>query len=210
MYNYVLAEASVLNLSFAVSVIDDYTQQPELIGDTEVILQSDGRKALRNRSGYHFFTDLSEDDVQIKIKNKFYFEKVIEVTISDLDQRLPLIEEVLKPNYLYPFPEGATTIRGKVYDEDLDVPISDVSVKIKNSDISNASDESGRFVLYFGPLTEDDIDVQNGHRYITVNNKKKFKVAFEHVDYRDNTENIGQIEEGEKKLIRDAIYLRPR
>lgn len=213
MTAYVLAETSLLELSFAIRLIDDATNLDSLVGDTEVTLLDSGHKALKNKSGYFFFTGISENNVQVKISNKFYFEKIIDINILDLDSRLPVIEERLIPNYLYPFSQGRTLIRGFVKDRDTQDPIANATIRVKGADITNKSDNLGRFVLYTDILTEDDIEVNDGKRCVLARSSTSdlnILLKLEHADYVNYTRNIGKVVEGDTKLILDVFTLQPR
>jgi hypothetical protein len=79
---------------------------------------------------------------------------------EDARIRLPVPENLilrmmlkLKPSY--PFPPGATLIRGKV--DSAGEAISGAKVRVRGKDVENKTTEEGEFVLYFGPLTEDEI-----------------------------------------------------
>jgi len=89
---------------------------------------------------------------------------------EDAKIRLPVPENLvirmmLKPKPSYPFPPGATLIRGKVYDSAGEV-VSDAKVKVKGKDVENKTTEEGEFVLYFEPLTEDEIITEGGKRFV--------------------------------------------
>lgn len=205
-----LETAAGHTLSFAVSLVDDFSRHSLLMGGTRIFLKNNGVEAIRNPSGYYFFVDLHDSNFQMRIENKYYFEKEIDVMIFDLESRFPVVSERLIPNYIYPFPTSSTLIRGSVYDKNLDTPIPGASVQIHNTSISSVSDNLGRFVLYFGPLTEDAIDVHNSHRYVEVNHSTTLRLRIEHPAYRHKNETIGRIEAGKTRLLTERIFLEPR
>ena len=99
--------------------------------------------------------------------------------------RLPVPENLvirmmLKPKPSYPFPPGATLIRGKVYDSAGEV-VSDAKVKVKGKDVENKTTEEGEFVLYFGPLTEEEIIIEGGKRFVKGNGSKTLYLEAEGV-----------------------------
>jgi len=207
---FVFLEEAGHDLSFAVSLVDDFSQDNIVMGETRVFLEDNGTEAIKNPSGYYIFVDLPDNNFQLRIENKYYFARENQVIISDLDPEFPVVSETLIPNYLYPFPAGSTLIRGSIYDQDLDTPIPGASVSIHNTPISAVCDNLGRFVLYFRPLTGDDIDVQNSHRYIKINNTTTLRLRIEHSDYKSKNETIGRIEEGKTRLLTEKIFLDPK
>lgn len=202
----ILLAVSEHNLSFAVNLYDDFSRQGFLIGQTKVFLKEKDMEAFRNPSGYFIFMDLIGERFTLRIENKNYFDKEIEVVMGDLDPKYPVVNVTLKPCCLYPFPRGSTSIRGRLLDND-GSPISDASINIFQETISNQSESDGRFVLYFGPLTEDDLKIQNSRRYVEVQNSTVIKLRAEHPDYKAKTLAIGEIEEGETKLLTEPILL---
>ncbi|MBE9594775.1 MAG: carboxypeptidase regulatory-like domain-containing protein, partial [Proteobacteria bacterium] len=95
---------------------------------------------------------------------------------EDARIRLPVPENLilrmmLKPKPSYPFPPGATLIRGKVYDSAGEA-VSGAKVRVRGKDVENKTTEKGEFVLYFGPLTEDEIIRVDGKRFVKGNGGK--------------------------------------
>jgi hypothetical protein len=113
------------------------------------------------------------------------------------------------PDYLYPFPAGSTLVRGKVIADGSGEPVPGVTINIVEKPIETFSDAGGRFVIYFGPLAEDDIDVQDSHRYVLSNGGVDFTLQLTHADYATKTVPIGTIEEGKSKLVETPISLIP-
>ncbi len=205
---YIFAEKNVKSLSFAVNITDGFSQERSLIGETSVFLRENGLQALKNPSGYFVFMDLMGDSFTLRVENKYYFDMELPVTISQLDPDYPLVSGLLIPNCLYPFPTGSTSIRGRVSDTNGN-PITGASIKIASNTVANQSDMSGCFVLYFGALTEVDIDVQNSHRYIKVNNDTEIELEVKHPNYKSKTETIGEVEEGGTVIVKTPITLDP-
>lgn len=145
---------SSLKLSFAVWLIDDYTQKEPL---GEVMVRLNGEKittvkAVRNLSGYHTFSGLSEGKYVLSVESELYFseERVVD-TSSFAGSKEPVVEIILKPKPLYPFPDRATLIRGLIAAEpDLLAGITIKAVsKSTGREILGIPDEKGEFVLYF-------------------------------------------------------------
>ncbi len=64
----------------------------------------------------------------------------------------------LKPNPLYPFPSGATLVRGSVQDPAGD-PISEAEVELVGDALNTRTTDNGDFVLYF-PASQGDGSIQ--------------------------------------------------
>jgi hypothetical protein len=154
---YVFSCPSSLRLSFAVWLVDDYTQK-EPLGEVRVILNGEKIttvKALKNLSGYHTFSGLPEGTYTLSVESEFYFseERIVD-TSSFVNSKEPVVEIVLKPKPLYPFPDRITLIRGLL---DPLVPEPDLLAGITIKAISKSTgreilgipDEKGEFVLYF-------------------------------------------------------------
>jgi len=154
---YVFSCPSSLSLSFAVWLVDDYTQK-EPLGEVRVMLNGEKIttvKALKNLSGYHTFSGLPEGTYTLSVESEFYFseERIVD-TSSFVNSKEPVVEIVLKPKPLYPFPDRITLIRGLL---DPLVPEPDLLAGITIKAISKSTgreilgipDEKGEFVLYF-------------------------------------------------------------
>ncbi|MCO5382501.1 MAG: hypothetical protein NHB15_10765 [Methanosarcina barkeri] len=154
---YVFSCPSSLSLSFAVWLVDDYTQK-EPLGEVRVMLNGEKIttvKALKNLSGYHTFSGLPEGTYTLSVESEFYFseERIVD-TSSFVNSKEPVVEIVLKPKPLYPFPDRITLIRGLL---DPFVPEPDLLAGITIKAISKSTgreilgipDEKGEFVLYF-------------------------------------------------------------
>jgi hypothetical protein len=104
---------------------------------------------------------------------------------EDAKIRLPVPENLvirmlLKPKPSYPFPPGATLIRGKVYDSAGEA-ISGAKVRVRGKDVENKTTEEGEFVLYFGPLTEEEIIRVDGKRFVKGDDDKTLYLEAEGV-----------------------------
>lgn len=161
---YIFSCPSALSLSFAVWVVDDYTQK-EPMGEVRVMLN--GKKittvkALKNLSGYHIFSGLPEGTYTLSVKSEFYFseERIVDTT-SFRDPKEPVVEIILKPKPLYPFPDRATLIRGLLAPEPnllAGITIKAIS-KSTGREILGIPDEKGEFVLYFREIIKGRAEV---------------------------------------------------
>ncbi|WP_440956076.1 hypothetical protein ACSAZK_03745 [Methanosarcina sp. Mfa9] len=149
-------------LSFAVSLLDDYTKGKP-IGRIQVRIKETGKKVIENLSGYYCFTDLEVGNYNVNIRSDLYFPEERTVNTSSFpDPKNPVLEIALKPSPVYPFPENATLLRGVVRDViNVDEPIRNARIKVTDKDVENVTDEQGNFVLYFSELSdEEEVNVE--------------------------------------------------
>lgn len=203
-----LKEQFVTKISFAVLLQDDFCKQGFLVDRTRVLLRESGQEATENSSRYYVFVDLSGTNYTLAVENNYYFKKEVSVSIPGLDPRNPIVAVMMKPNFRYPFPAAATLIRGRIADS-VGTPIGDAAVSVVGSTVSNASGPEGRFVLYFGPLTEDDIVVSGTHRNVKVGGSTALEVRVQHPSYANKIVAIGTVAEGSTKLLQTPITLTP-
>ncbi len=189
MTESILMEQHNTRLSLAVSLVDDYTDG-RLTGSVELFL--DEKKALLNPSGYYLLLDVADGDYTLRVQTDYYSSQEQDVTLPLSGE--PAIELTLKPTPAYPFPRGATLIRGIVQDND-EKPVPGATVEIEGKGIENKTTEKGEFVIYFKNLTEEDIIKIGGEIYVRGNGNKRLKVKVTHPDYRNKTVQT-EVEEG--------------
>lgn len=204
----VLAERFTTDVSFAVRLRDDFSRQWALVGSTRVFVEEGGVEAIENPGKYQVFVDLAGPSFTVHIENKYYFDQVVSVGIAGLDPRQPLVSVTMKPGYAYPFPMGASLIRGRIVDS-AGAPIEGAAITAVGSTSNNAGEPDGRFVLYFGPAREEDIVVQNGLRLMKIAGSTAIGLKIEHSGYQAKTVAIGTMTEGETKLLTSPIVLDP-
>jgi hypothetical protein len=142
----------------AVFLVDDYTgNQP--IGGVKVFLEGQDLKSVKNPSGYYLFLDLPGTEYRVRVISDHYFAETIPVILADLATGQPVVDIKLKPKPSYPFPSGATLIRGMVYYPG-DEPVNGALVEIKDKVFNNRTTKKGEFVLYFIYL-DDDSSITN-------------------------------------------------
>lgn len=161
---YVFSCPSSISLSFAVWLVDDYTQK-EPLGEVRVMLNGEKIttvKALKNLSGYHTFSGLPEGTYTLCIESEFYFseERLVD-TSSFAGSKEPVVEIILKPKPLYPFPDRATLIRGLLAAKpDILAGITiKATLKSTGREILGIPDEKGEFVLYFREIIPGKTDI---------------------------------------------------
>lgn len=203
-----ITEQTLSRVSFAVKLLDDFSGTPYLVDATTVFIKETGTTTLQNPSGYQVFTDVTETQVTIRIENKYYAPEEVDIDISTLDPRNPVTTVTMKPNYLYPFPPSSTLVRGKILNA-ANNPIEGAEVTVVGDTVMNRSGVDGRFVLYWGPLEEDDISVVNNHRYLKIGGSTTIQSNVRHPSFQSKTITVGTITERELKLLTTPIVLTP-
>jgi len=192
-------------LSMAISLTDKYTnKQP--IGKTSVSLKDESYKAVKNPSGYYLFLDIPIKAYVIQVRSDFYFDENPPVTLSPIDPKSSMKEKLkkivqeieLEPNPAYPFPNGATLIRGIVTDQ-AENPVPNASVRIVEKGMATSTSEKGEYVFYFPPLTDSGIIKKDGKRYVKP--KKNSKTTSLTVEAKTDSSlpgyaTLGGVEEG--------------
>jgi hypothetical protein len=149
----IFLERHSTKLSLAVSLLDDY---------------------------YYLFLDLPDDAYTVQVGSDYYFDEDLNPTnLSELDPKNPLVNITLNPKPSYPFPPGATLIRGKVYDSAGEA-VSGAKVRVRGKDVENKTTKEGEFVLYFRPLTEDEIIRVDSKKFVKGNGDKTLHLEVEY------------------------------
>jgi hypothetical protein len=172
-------ESRKMKLSFAVSLLDDYSKEKP-IGQVNVSLKDRTEKPIKNPSSYYLFLELPDDTYTVQVRSDYYFDMDSEtINPAELDPKNPIVNITLKPNPSYPFPPGATLIRGMVYDTAGEA-VSGAQVRIQGRDIENKTTEKGEFVLHLKSLTEDEIIKEGGKRFVKGNGDKIIHLEIEY------------------------------
>ena len=167
-HEYVFTCPSSLSLSFAVWLIDDFTQK-EPQGEVRVTLTEENIptvKPVKNLSGYYTFSGLPEGEYTLSVESEFYFFEKREVDTSTfVGSKDPVVEIILKPRPRYPFPDRATLLRGMLaadsgLPEGITVKATSKATEWKiQGVIQGIPDEKGEFVLYFREAIKGKADV---------------------------------------------------
>jgi hypothetical protein len=161
--NNISLEKQVTRLSFVVILVDDYSGE-DPIGKVNVSLENRKEKPIKTPSSYYAFVDLTPDIYTIHVESHYYSDSNEELNINQFDHLKPLIIR-LRPNPSYPFPPGATLIRGTVCDPGKNVKAdSKVTLKVTASgkdsqgntvnpeyNTETKTSENGEFILYVSP-----------------------------------------------------------
>jgi len=205
-----IAEQFIIRTTFSLRLSDDFSKQRFLVGTTDVFLKESKLKPIENQDKYYVYINQAGTVFTARVENKYYFDKEVNVNISGLDPRNPVVPVVIKPNYLYPYPSAATLIRGKIVDT-AGKAVEGATASIVNSvTVSNQSDAAGRVVLYFGPLTEETSFLESGVRYVFIAGSTTIKMRITHPNYYTKNVTLGKIAEGGTKLLSAPVTLTPR
>ncbi|HML05301.1 MAG TPA: hypothetical protein VK426_05980 [Methanobacterium sp.] len=170
--NEIFLEKSETKVSSVIRLVDDYSEC-DPIGKVDVSLKDIEKRPIKNISLYYVFIDLLKGIYQIQVKSDYYFDEYLNIFIDGDVFKLGNLHEIkLKPNFSYPFPNGATVIRGTVCDVSRKI-LSGASIKVivkggNGNEISNfetETSENGEFLFYFNTSQIKD--------FITKNNSNK-------------------------------------
>ena len=201
-----IPESSTVALSLAIYLVDEFTQR-QPIGNLSVSVNDGKLVPVKNPSGYYLLfkpkvlpEDVSEK-LQVNVKSDYYFEENLEVQLSALDPKEPLKQIELKPNPSYPFPNGTTLIRGMVVEPPSDAAASGATVEIAEKGLQTKTSSKGEFVLYFLPLTQDEVVKGDDPladptaRYVKTAAGKQLDVTAHHESYSGSL-TISSVSEG--------------
>jgi hypothetical protein len=199
-------ESLTSNVSVAVRLRDDFSKEWFLVDKTRVFVKESGREALENPSKYRVFLDLAGASFTVRVENKYYFEQEVGVAIAGLNPRHPLVSVTMIPRCRYPFPRGATLIRGRIVDSAA-APVAGATIMVTGTAMSNRSEPEGQFVLYFGPAREEDVVLQNNERLMKVLGSTSIDLTVMHPDYHSRIVTVGTVVEGATRLLAASIPL---
>lgn len=194
----IFLESHTTELAFAVFLLDDYSKGKP-IGRVEVSLENRKEKPIKNLSSYYLFLDLPDDTYTIQVMSDYYFDEGSgSINPAELDPKNPVVNITLKPKPSYPFPPGATLIKGMVYDS-TGKAVSGAKVGVMGRDVESRTTEKGEFVLYFRPLTEDEIIKEGGKRLVKGNGDKIIHLEVEYDEVIETAEL--EVEEGKTTSV---------
>jgi hypothetical protein len=162
---------------FALQLYDGFTGQPQLEGEMSVTIAGKRPPLEKTDSSTFVFIDIAPGDYSISVRSldrtPYYLPVVVPVTLpmpdplwqaypdlSVADRSKPLDDPtqpqayrdqralaLLAPTPHYPFPEGATLLRGAVLAGA--TPLAGATVIRVGDPVGTASDATGEFVLFF-------------------------------------------------------------
>lgn len=162
-------------VGFAVRVVDAFTgDEPEV--QPAVTLAGRGETPVTNPSGYHVFTNLSAERVELVVDGgELYFDESRTVVLDDEDadheetvvlpDRSTPVRIELVPTPSFPFDDGTTLVAGHVETEDGE-PVAGATVSVETFDARTTTTESGEYVLPL-PVGSDDVVKTDGRTLVT-------------------------------------------
>lgn len=187
-------------LSLAVQLVDRYTGRLPR-GDPKVRVEEREVDPVRNPSGYHVFLDLDPGPVTVVVDGgqQYVDERITGVQAidptdpatsvdpSDPDT-LPLERIALAPAPPYRFPATATLVRGTVVDP-AGNRLPGATVSVANTDRNTRTDANGEFVLFFDPVTGEDVTAGDDGPVVQVNDAPPV-VTVTHPDQGTTSETL--------------------
>ncbi len=206
-----LLESFSAKVSLAVRLTDDFSRSNRILGGVLVYLVDRHNKPIKNRGGYHVFPDLAPGNVTIQVLSQYYLDEDRTVSLPLPDPLNPVLAITLKPNWLYPFPQNATLISGRVLDKDsAAVPNAQVQLMtLEAKPIENRTSSDGRFVLYATGLVEDDVQATvQGLVLLASSGETSFRLKTTHAGFRTKSITIKNVKEGETHFLTVPITLK--
>jgi hypothetical protein len=157
----------VTHVSLAVVLVDSYTNA-RAIGRVRVLLQELSQVGRLNPSGYFLFLNIPDGIYTLRVESEHYLDAELGLSLPASPPEHPLVTIFLQPQPAYPFPPGATLLRGLVHDA-VDHPIANARVDIVGRHIVSYSLQNGEFVLPFGALREQDVIRVNRKTFVKGN-----------------------------------------
>lgn len=206
----VLDEVFVTRVSLAVALVDNYTSvvrrdgreiilSERPVGRLRVLLKELSREGILNPSGYFLFLNIPDGVYTLRVESENYLDEELVLSLPTSPPENPLVNIFLQPRPSYPFPPGATLIRGLVRDA-LDNPVAEAHVEIVGKNIGNRSIENGEFVLYFGALKEADVIRINKKTFVKGNGDQTITVRANHPSHGTVT-TLTEVQEGTTAFV---------
>ena len=148
----------------AVSLVDNFTGEKP-VGAVSVTLKGESYTAVKNLSGFYVFLNIPIKAYVVQVRSDYYFDNDFPATLTppnpgDLfSDKLAKLKQVipLDPRPAYPFPSGATLIRGIVNDQTGN-PVPNAGVTVVERGLTASTTSRGEYVFYLKGLTGDDVN----------------------------------------------------
>lgn len=183
----------VTRVSLAVALIDNYTSvvrrngqdvvlRERPIGRVRVLLHELAREGRVNPSGYFLFLNIPDGSYTLRVEAEHYLDEEVPLHLPASPPHNPLVHVLLQPRASYPFPPGATLIRGVVQDA-TDARVAEAAVEVVGKHVFSRSSANGEFVLAFGPLKETDTVRVSRKTFVRGNGDQTITVRAQHPQY---------------------------
>ncbi len=212
-------------LSLAVRLVDRFTARTPR-SDPRVRLEGRNATPVENPSGYHVFLDLDAGTGTLRVEGgtKYVDRRVTDVDVIDLSDpgttvdpsdpdTLPLETVALAPSPAYRFPAGTTLVRGVVSGPSGD-PLPNARLVVKDGDAVTRTeggpvtrtDGNGEFVLFFDPVTADDVVEIDGRTVVELDGGAP-TVDVTHPDHGTKTVSL-EDDDGDSVVEEGAVTAR--
>lgn len=218
------------NLSLAIQLYDRSALNLTPSGRIGVSLRNIARQPIKNPSGNFVYLDLDEGNYTVSIDSPYYLKKEFDVAIplftSPPESEINLGNDVwlkpmgsaviatvdLMPDVNYPFPSGATLVRGEVVktEDGTRKPIPEAIVRVTDLQASPPEDtglefqanQKGQFILFMNKLTKKVIKEINGKQFNgrKVDDKRLLLLQAIHPEWSIGTEVV--VEDGKTTYAR--------
>jgi hypothetical protein len=159
---HLLVSEWITRLSFAAEAIDELAPRREVIGNVTLRLTGGIRERKveqPGRSGYYVFHDVPDGAYELETEADYYVHEPVSLTLPRPDPNSLVVKLILKPKPSYPFPMGASLLRGRVVDGS-SRPLANVSIKVLERTESTLTTAEGAFALYFKNIGPDTLPVK--------------------------------------------------
>ncbi|GEM_PF-766156 len=197
-------ESQAKSLSFVVQPVDAFTGEGPR-GDVLVFLEGTGNVAVRS-GPYSSFSDLPEGDYNVFVSSRFYHEASLVMHAG----RSEAVKVLLYPLPCCPFPSGETLVRGMVISpEGTPMPFAALTWRCGSEVLKGKATDKGEFVLYFRPLTSENV-VRSAGSYYVRGDMGRTKVKVE-VKYNNNVKYfiIDRVMVGKTNLVDIRLTTKP-
>lgn len=205
-----LLEPFTLKVSLAVRLDDDFSPMSRVSGKVVVSLMDRHNQPVKNRSGYYVFLGIAAGDIVVQVRSQWYLDEDRTLSLPLPDPLNPLQAITLMPNWLYPFPQRATLISGRVQDGG-GVAVANAQVRLvtlQGRQVGNRTAGDGRFVLYVTGLTENHVQAtKQGRVLLTSDGGTSFQLETSHADFQTKSTSIDNVMEGETLFLAQPITL---
>lgn len=187
-------------LSLAVQPVDRYTGGTPA-ADLRVRIEGRDAEPIRTPSGFHVFLDIEAgtETVVVEGSSRYVDGRETGVEVIDLSDpgttvdpadpaTLPVETVKLAPSTAYEFPAGATLLRGVVTDPS-DEPLPDTAVSATGTESETRTDENGEYVLFFDPVTDDDVAVRSGTSVVQADGDPP-ELTVDHADHGTTSQSL--------------------
>ncbi len=204
-----LVEQDLLQVSIGVFPIDHAAVKNYPLGEVKVHLEDKEVRVIKNSSGYFVLVNLPDGPYRVYVEAEYYFSKDFMLQLPPPAVPVAPVDEVelqvyqgvllalvtLHPKPTYPFLAGSSLIRGMVFDAD-ENPVSGALVRVIGKPVQNLTTNNGEFVLYFQNLSEEDIILIDGKKFILGNGDENIRIEADHPVFGTSPTIITRLEEG--------------